>query len=195
MRAKILTLRYSATLGGFDDTPLSEFSRDKEIIAVREHFYVVHDTPHITCVLTYQDAIVSPQVQALAATVAAPSPRTESHPRARWTEARRGAPDPCEGMSAAERLLFNDLREWRSKQAHEEGLPNYLILTNRQLVELVRRRPDSATALGNISGLGAGKVQRYGGALLSRLRPTGDAVSQAEPRTEQGPSESAEVTP
>jgi superfamily II DNA helicase RecQ len=98
-------------------------------------------------------------------------------------------------MSAAERLLFNDLREWRSKQAHEEGLPNYLILTNRQLVELVRRRPDSATALGHISGLGAGKVQRYGGALLSRLRPTGDAVSQAEPRTEQGPSESAEVTP
>jgi hypothetical protein len=25
-------------------------------------------------------------------------------------------------MSAAERLLFNGLREWRSKQAHEEGI-------------------------------------------------------------------------
>jgi len=35
MRAKILTLRYSASLGGFDDTPLVDFARDKEILAVR----------------------------------------------------------------------------------------------------------------------------------------------------------------
>jgi hypothetical protein len=32
-----LDLRYSATQGGFDDTALVEFIRDKEMIAFREH--------------------------------------------------------------------------------------------------------------------------------------------------------------
>lgn len=53
-----MTFRYSATLGGFDDTPLSDFARDKEVIAFREHFYTVNEVPHVTCVVTYQDAVV-----------------------------------------------------------------------------------------------------------------------------------------
>jgi len=58
MRVKIQTFRYSATLGGFDDTPLVDFARDKEIVAFREHFYTVNEVPHLTCVVHYQDAIV-----------------------------------------------------------------------------------------------------------------------------------------
>ena len=37
MRVKLMTFRYSATLGGFDDTPLVEFIRDKEVLSFREH--------------------------------------------------------------------------------------------------------------------------------------------------------------
>ncbi len=55
-----MTFRYSATLGGFDDTPLVDFARDKEVIAFREHFYTVNEVPHVTCVVTYQDAIAPP---------------------------------------------------------------------------------------------------------------------------------------
>ncbi|MFN0008281.1 MAG: hypothetical protein ACKVXR_10260 [Planctomycetota bacterium] len=50
MRVKLMTFRYSATLGGFDDTPLSDFARDKEVIAFRENFYVVNEVPHVTCI-------------------------------------------------------------------------------------------------------------------------------------------------
>jgi hypothetical protein len=53
-----MTFRYSATLGGFDDTPLVDSARDKEVIAFREHFYVVNEVPHVTCVVTFQDAVV-----------------------------------------------------------------------------------------------------------------------------------------
>ena len=172
MRAKILTLRYSASLGGFDDTALVDFARDKEILAVREHFYLVHDTPHITCVLTYQDAIVPREALELAREIPSrmppPAPRAPSFPHDR----RTGAPDPCAGMSESERALFQHLREWRSKQAREEGLPPYLILTNRQLVTLVRRRPESATAVGHIDGIGPGKVERYAQAILRLLHGT-----------------------
>jgi hypothetical protein len=58
MRVKLLTFRYSATLGGFDDTVLTDFIRDKEVIAFREHFYTVNEVPHLSCVVHYQDAVV-----------------------------------------------------------------------------------------------------------------------------------------
>jgi len=183
MRAKILTLRYSASLGGFDDTPLVDFARDKEILAVREHFFLVHDTPHITCVLTYQDAIVPREALEVARELAPRAPAQPARAASMAQDRRSGAPDPCAGMSEGERALFNHLREWRSRQARDEGLPPYLILTNRQLVNLVRRRPESATAVGHIDGIGAGKVERYAQAILRLLH--GAPVASAGATTSQ----------
>lgn len=176
MRVKLVTFRYSATLGGFDDTALVDFTRDKEVITLREHFYLVNDTPHLTCVVTYQDAIVPREALEAAREIA---PRSSSNaPR---YQRRDGAPDPCEGMSESERALFNHLREWRSKQAHDDGVPPYLLLTNRQLVAVVRKKPDSPTALGHIDGIGPGKVERYGAAILERLHGAAIPVAPAEP--------------
>ena len=59
MRVRLFTFRYSATLGGFDDTALREFIRDKEVLSFREHFFAVNEVPHLACVLIWQDAIVS----------------------------------------------------------------------------------------------------------------------------------------
>ena len=186
MRIKLLTFRYSATLGGFDDTALVDFTRDKEVIAFREHFYLVNEVPHLSCVVHYQDAVV-PQAALDAAREVAP--RAASREPHRF-QRRDGAPDPCEGMSDSERALFNHLREWRSKQAHDDGVPPYLLLTNRQLVEVVRRRPDSPTALGHIDGVGPGKVERYGAAILRCLHghapagpPLAVVTAPAEPTT------------
>lgn len=47
MRVKLFTFRYSATLGGFDDTPLVDYVRDKEIVSFREHFFSVNEVPHV----------------------------------------------------------------------------------------------------------------------------------------------------
>lgn len=168
MRVKLLTFRYSATLGGFDETPLVDFLRDKEVIAFREHFYSVNDVPHLSCVVHYQDAVVPRE----ALEAARETPRRPTDNRR-----RNGAPDPCEGLDEAERALFNHLREWRASLAHDEGVPPYVILTNKQLVAIIRRRPNSPTALGHIEGLGPGKVKRYGSAILERLRGAPNAES------------------
>ncbi|MBI5362395.1 MAG: HRDC domain-containing protein [Planctomycetes bacterium] len=181
MRVKLLTFRYSATIGGFDDTPLVDFTRDKEVIAQREHFYLVNDTPHLTLLLTYQDAIVPRADIDAARAIAARPPQLApdgAHPGAPWGQGspsnsyhdrrrRDGAPDPCAGLDENERALFNHLREWRSRQAHEEGLPPFLLFTNKHLVAIVRKRPDSLTALGHIDGVGPGKVERCGPAILA----------------------------
>ena len=37
MRVRLMTFRYSATLGGFDDGPLEEFIRDKEASLALRH--------------------------------------------------------------------------------------------------------------------------------------------------------------
>lgn len=96
MRVKLLTFRYSATLGGFDDSALVDFTRDKEVIAFREHFYLVNEVPHLSCVVHYQDAVV-PQA-ALAAAREIP-PRAQPHPQR--LQRRDGAPDPRQlGASA-----------------------------------------------------------------------------------------------
>lgn len=176
MRVKLLTFRYSATLGGFDDTPLADFTRDKEVIAQREHFYMVNDTPHITLVITYQDAIV-PRA-AIEAARAIPARPPNAAPPARFdrNQQRDGAPDPAAGLDENERALFNHLREWRSKQAHEEGLPAYLLLTNKQFVAIVRKRPESLNALGHIDGVGPGKLERYGAAILACVHGARPAV-------------------
>jgi hypothetical protein len=94
MRVKLMTFRYSATLGGFDDTPLTDFARDKELIACREHFYVVNEVPHLTCVVVHQDAVV-PQAALDAGREIPLRPAQPSAPR---FQRRDGAPDPCEDM-------------------------------------------------------------------------------------------------
>jgi len=169
MRVKLLTFRYSATLGGFDDEALTHFIRDKEVIAFREHFYSVNEVPHLTCVVHYQDALVPREVRLDPGHGSAPPPRPMPRTTPPQHEPNGQAHDPLHGLDEAQRVLFNHLREWRSRTAHDEGVPPYVVLTNRQLVAVVQKRPDSATALGHVEGIGAGKVKRYGRQLLEAL--------------------------
>lgn len=181
MRVKLLTLRHSATLGGFDDTALVDFTRDKEVIAFREHFYTVNAVPHITCIVHYQDAVVPNAALHAAREIPPSSAPPSDHPR----RPRKDAPDPCEGLDGSERALFNHLREWRTRQAHDEGVPPYVIATNKELVAIVRRRPDSPTALGHIEGIGPGKLERYGEALLATLHGSPPVRAAQTPPTER----------
>ena len=157
MRITLLTLRYSSAIGGFDDGPLREFAREREVLAFREHFFVVDGIPHLTCVLTWR------MLEAPAAR-AEPSDRIETHaPRPRRTR------DPLANLDPAQRRCFEDLRVWRAETARAEGVPAFVLFTNRQLAEIVERRPDSATALGHVHGIGPKKIERHGAALLARL--------------------------
>ena len=90
MRWRLLTFRFSGTLGGFDDSPLHELVRDKELLSFREHFFTVNDVPHLVCVVTYQE----PQLQAPACDGA-----TRDLPqRAVPSKGRKQRPDPTAGL-------------------------------------------------------------------------------------------------
>jgi serine/threonine protein kinase/formylglycine-generating enzyme required for sulfatase activity len=55
MRAKVFTLRFSPTLSGFDDSCLQDFVRDKEVLSMQQQLFVVHETPHLLCIVSWQE--------------------------------------------------------------------------------------------------------------------------------------------
>ena len=74
------------------------------------------------------------------------------------------------GLGAAEERLWQRLREWRAGVAKEHGVPAYVVFHDATLAELARARPQNEAALGQISGVGARKLEHYGAALLALLR-------------------------
>ena len=40
MLARVITLRFDPVLSSFDDGPLRDFLKDKEVLSIRDHFFV-----------------------------------------------------------------------------------------------------------------------------------------------------------
>jgi ATP-dependent DNA helicase RecQ len=95
--------------------------------------------------------------------------RAPAEPAARPRRARRGREASAE-MSGADQPLFEALRSWRSRAAKAQGVPPYVIFHDRTLTEIAAVRPGTRAALERISGVGEGKLARYGEAVLEVVR-------------------------
>ncbi|GAB6043184.1 DNA helicase RecQ [Endothiovibrio diazotrophicus] len=65
--------------------------------------------------------------------------------------------------------LFESLRELRRELADEQGVPPYVIFHDATLLEMIERRPRTMVQMGEVSGVGARKLERYGQAFLDVL--------------------------
>jgi superfamily II DNA helicase RecQ len=72
------------------------------------------------------------------------------------------------------RDFCNALRDWRSERSKREGVPPYVICTNRQFAAMVKARPQSLATLAEIEGVGKAKLEKYGRDLLAILAPASD---------------------
>ena len=77
---------------------------------------------------------------------------------------------PMESLDTDVRARFEALRGWRRDRAKEQGVPPYVIFQDKTLVEIALQCPRDAFELGRINGVGAGKLDRYGEAVLETLR-------------------------
>jgi ATP-dependent DNA helicase RecQ len=86
---------------------------------------------------------------------------------------------PDVALSEAGEARFTALRQWRSAVAREHNLPAYVVFHDATLLQMAQRAPATLDALAVISGVGAKKLDAYGGAILRVLReatePTGAA--------------------
>ncbi len=65
---------------------------------------------------------------------------------------------------------YAKLREWRKERAHRDGCPPFAILSNEQLAEICRRPVVTLEELGQIAGIGKGRLERYGAAILDAVK-------------------------
>jgi len=64
---------------------------------------------------------------------------------------------------------FEPLRAWRRSRAESDGVPAFVVFSNRTLEEIATRRPGSLEELAHVSGVGAQKLERYGEEVLAVL--------------------------
>jgi len=62
--------------------------------------------------------------------------------------------------------LYQAIRVWRDELAKEWGVPLYLVLAQKSILELLRFLPSNPVELENIKGLGKTRVKQYGSDLL-----------------------------
>jgi ATP-dependent DNA helicase RecQ len=87
--------------------------------------------------------------------------------RQRIAEGRAAAAtDRTANMDLAELGRWERLRAWRTETAKTDGVPAYLIFHDATLAEIATRAPGSVDALKDIPGIGARKLERFGGELI-----------------------------
>ena len=69
--------------------------------------------------------------------------------------------------------LFEALRSWRASEARKQKIPPYVIFHDTVLREIAAVRPGTLDELGQIKGVGASKLQRYGVEVLDVVRDRG----------------------
>ncbi len=89
----------------------------------------------------------------------------------RCTKPRPRRSRPWRERSPAPTLdLFERLRAWRAEAAKTQAVPPYVIFHDTVLRDIAAVRPATLGELGEIKGVGASKLERYGGQLLKLLR-------------------------
>ncbi len=146
MLIKVFSLTFDSILGGFNDAGLRDFLKDKEVLSIRDHFFIKNDVPYLAMVVKYL-----PVRQEIDPVMAPQGKRDES-----WREL----------ISDADTGLFNLLREWRSKRSRQEGVPPYILFTNKQLAQIIKEAPTSLGGLEKIEGVGKAKIEKYGNEVL-----------------------------
>jgi ATP-dependent DNA helicase RecQ len=89
--------------------------------------------------------------------------------RGAGSAARSDQRSPTE-LSDDDQALLQQLKRWRREQASSQGVPPYVVFHDRTLTELASRRPTTLAALGEVSGVGSAKLDRYGKELLTLLQ-------------------------
>jgi ATP-dependent DNA helicase RecQ len=82
---------------------------------------------------------------------------------------RRGRME-AESVVPSDDPLLLDLKGLRTRLAKEEGVPAYVIFSDRSLIDMAAKRPTTVRAFGGIHGVGQAKLDRYADAFLEVMK-------------------------
>ena len=73
-------------------------------------------------------------------------------------------------LASADQALFEALRACRGALARAQAVPAYVILPDRSLLDMARRRPATLADLATVHGVGEAKLRQYGERFLEVIR-------------------------
>src|SRR5215468_8736517 len=92
-------------------------------------------------------------------------------PRAgKKAERKAAAAATLGGANSADHALFEKLRACRSALAKAQAVPAYVILPDRSLLDMARRRPVTLEEMAGIHGVGDAKLKRFGEEFLEVVK-------------------------
>jgi len=144
IRVNVMTLRFDHGTGSFDGSELEKFHEGREIIDVSDHFFDHDHEPRLTLVLRYRDLTDSAQSN----------------------KKKRTSKDWRSDLDVIDAGLYDEIRAWRGRRSGDEGMPPYLILCNKEVAGIARKRPKTLEGLREIEGVGNAKVERWGREIL-----------------------------
>jgi superfamily II DNA helicase RecQ len=137
---KIITIPYNRNTKGFDDELLQKFSMNKSIKTFRAEFFEDSGEKFWTVFIEYD-------------------PLLKETPE-----------KTVESLDDNQKALFEKFRVWRKERAEKEGIPIYIIMTNNEIVKIIKAKPETLENLGLIKGFGKGKIAKYGKEIISLIK-------------------------
>jgi superfamily II DNA helicase RecQ len=169
IKVRLFTLAIDPASGGFPTAPLAEM--EEEVLQVSEHFFVHMGTPHLLLVVHYRDRSSRDRY-------------IRNERRVVLDRPARPTADPGvrADLAQPEQEVFDRLRAWRNGRAQSEGVPPYVLLTNRQLAEVVKRQPATiGDCAGCLRAACGGPISARSGSAAPACEPRfGEAATAAE---------------
>jgi ATP-dependent DNA helicase RecQ len=98
--------------------------------------------------------------------------RKDPHPIKSKKSVRPSSPTVLEFENEQEMQLFEKLRLLRLEIARKLGLPPYVVFHDKTLKEMAILKPQSRTAMLQVTGIGEVKLERYGERFLDVIKET-----------------------
>ncbi len=175
MLFRVFTLPFDPGTERFDDTPVRDYLSDKDVLSIDHELLMQEGRAYLAVIVRCRG--VRP---------AAASGDAEGGSRRRRDESWRDLLDPKDWP------LFERMREWRGDRTRAEGVPSYVICNNRQLAEIVKRRPQTLAALAEIHGFGDAKLKKYGKELLAMLNQVDGPGEKEAKSPEEAPAQDSD---
>lgn len=116
---KIFAVKYEESTESFNDSVMSNFLADKEILRWESHFFERKNEYFWTVLVEYYPSAIA-QREAL------------------WKKEKSSRDENYKGtLTETDLPLFNTLREWRAERSKEEGVPTYSSVTTPSLPRML----------------------------------------------------------
>ncbi len=140
MPVKIITVPFDPDREIFEEEDLNEFLANKRIKQMSSQFFVMDGSPYWSVFVNYEPIL------------------------------NESIDEKAVKLDDKSKILFKKLRQWRKERADEEGVPSFIVASNRMLSALAAKKPTTMEALRAIPGIGEKKTEKYGMQLLAIVK-------------------------